>query len=196
MSSYTIPNVLETTARGGERSADIFSRLLSDRIVYLGTGIDDGVANTVIAQVLHLENDAPDRPIQLYLNSEGGDAQAVLAIHDALAYVRCEVAVTCIGQVIAAPVVLLAAGTPGQRSVLPHARVVLHPLEASGRGAVPDLILATQEVQRVRRELEAVLAEHSGRDLATVRADLERERVLDAEQAVAYGLADRVLRRR
>lgn len=196
MSGYTIPNVLETTARGGERSADIFSRLLSDRIVYLGTGIDDGVANTVIAQVLHLENDAPDRPIQLYLNSEGGDAQAVLAIHDALAYVRCEVAVTCIGQVIAAPVVLLAAGTPGQRSVLPHARVVLHPLEASGRGAVPDLILATQEVQRVRRELEAVLAEHSGRDLATVRADLERERVLDAEQAVAYGLADRVLRRR
>lgn len=196
MSGYTIPSVLETTARGGERSADIFSRLLSDRIVYLGTGIDDGVANTVIAQVLHLENEAPDRPIQLYLNSEGGDAQAVLAIHDALAYVRCEVAVTCIGQVVAAPVVLLAAGTPGQRSVLPHARVVLHPLEASGRGAVPDLILATQEVQRVRRELEAVLAEHSGRDLATVRADLERERVLDAEQAVAYGLADRVLRRR
>lgn len=196
MSSYTIPSVLETTARGGERSADIFSRLLSDRIVYLGTGIDDGVANTVIAQVLHLENEAPDRPIQLYLNSEGGDAQAVLAIHDALAYVRCEVAVTCIGQVVAAPVVLLAAGTPGQRSVLPHARVVLHPLEASGRGAVPDLILATQEVQRVRRELEAVLAEHSGRDLAAVRADLERERVLDAEQAVAYGLADRVLRRR
>lgn len=196
MSGYTIPSVLETTARGGERSADIFSRLLSDRIVYLGTGIDDGVANTVIAQVLHLENEAPDRPIQLYLNSEGGDAQAVLAIHDALAYVRCEVAVTCIGQVVAAPVVLLAAGTPGQRSVLPHARVVLHPLEASGRGAVPDLILATQEVQRVRRELEAVLAEHSGRDLAAVRADLERERVLDAEQAVAYGLADRVLRRR
>lgn len=196
MSGYTIPSVLETTARGGERSADIFSRLLSDRIVYLGTGIDDGVANTVIAQVLHLENEAPDRPIQLYLNSEGGDAQAVLAIHDALAYVRCEVAVTCIGQVVAAPVVLLAAGTPGQRSVLPHARVVLHPLGASGRGAVPDLILATQEVQRVRRELEAVLAEHSGRDLAAVRADLERERVLDAEQAVAYGLADRVLRRR
>lgn len=196
MSSYTIPSVLETTARGGERSADIFSRLLSDRIVYLGTGIDDGVANTVIAQVLHLENEAPDRPIQLYLNSEGGDAQAVLAIHDALAYVRCEVAVTCIGQVVAAPVVLLAAGTPGQRSVLPHARVVLHPLEASGRGAVPDLILATQEVQRVRRELEVVLADHSGRDLATVRADLERERVLDAQQAVAYGLADRVLRRR
>lgn len=196
MSSYTIPSVLERTTTGAERSADIFSRLLSDRIVYLGTPVDDGVANTIIAQVLHLENDAPDRPIQLYVNSEGGDAQAVLAIHDALAYVRCEVAVTCIGQVVAAPVVLLAAGTPGQRSVLPHARVVLHPLEASGRGAVPDLILATQEVERVRRALESVLAEHSGRDLAAVREDLSRERVLDAAAAVEYGLADRVLTRR
>ncbi|GAB4095888.1 ATP-dependent Clp protease proteolytic subunit [Brachybacterium horti] len=196
MSSYTIPSVIERTVSGTERSADVFSRLLSDRIVYLGTGVDDGVANTIIAQVLHLENDAPGQPIQLYLNSEGGDAQAVLAIHDALAYVRCPVAVTCIGQVVAAPVVLLAAGTPGLRSVLPHARVVLHPLEASGRGAIPDLILATQEVERVRRELETVLAEHSGRPLAQVREDLERERVLDAQAAVDYGLADTVLRRR
>ncbi|MBK0330238.1 ATP-dependent Clp protease proteolytic subunit [Brachybacterium halotolerans subsp. kimchii] len=196
MSSYTIPSVIERTSHGAERSADVFSRLLSDRIVYLGTPVDDGVANTVIAQILHLENDAPDRPIQLYLNSEGGDAQAVLAIHDALEYVRSDVAVTCVGQVVAAPVVLLAAGTPGMRAVLPHARVVLHPLEASGRGAVPDLILATQEVERVRRELESVIAEHSAKDLATVRADLERERVLDAQAAVDYGLADRVLRRR
>jgi len=196
MSSYTIPSVIERTVSGTERSADVFSRLLSDRIVYLGTGVDDGVANTIIAQVLHLENDAPGQPIQLYLNSEGGDAQAVLAIHDALAYVRCPVAVTCIGQVVAAPVVLLAAGTPGLRSVLPHARVVLHPLEASGRGAIPDLILATQEVERVRRDLETVLAEHSGRPIAQVREDLERERVLDAQSAVDYGLADTVLRRR
>lgn len=196
MSSYTIPSVIERTSHGAERSADVFSRLLSDRIVYLGTPVDDGVANTVIAQILHLENDAPDRPIQLYLNSEGGDAQAVLAIHDALEYVRSDIAVTCVGQVVAAPVVLLAAGTPGMRAVLPHARVVLHPLEASGRGAVPDLILATQEVERVRRELEAVIAEHSAKDLATVRADLERERVLDAQAAVDYGLADSVLRRR
>ncbi|GAA1332515.1 ATP-dependent Clp protease proteolytic subunit [Brachybacterium rhamnosum] len=196
MSSYTIPSVIERTVSGTERSADVFSRLLSDRIVYLGTGVDDGVANTIIAQVLHLENDAPGQRIQLYLNSEGGDAQAVLAIHDALAYVRCPIAVTCIGQVVAAPVVLLAAGTPGLRSVLPHARVVLHPLEASGRGAIPDLILATQEVERVRRELETVLAEHSGRPIAQVREDLERERVLDAQAAVDYGLADTVLRRR
>lgn len=196
MSSYTIPSVIERTSHGAERSADIYSRLLSDRIIYLGTPVDDGVANAIIAQVLHLENDNPDQPIQLYLNSEGGDAQAVLAIHDALDYVRCEVAVTCIGQVVAAPVVLLAAGTPRLRSVLPHARVVLHPLEASGRGAVPDLILATQEVERVRRELEGVIAQHSGRDLEDVRRDLERELVLDARAAVDYGLADQVLQRR
>lgn len=196
MSSYTIPSVIERTHTGLERSADVFSRLLSDRIVYVGTPIDDGVANTVIAQILHLENDVADAPIRLYLNSSGGDAQAVLAIYDTLTYVRSAVAVTCVGQAVAAPVVLLAAGTPGMRAVLPHTRVVLHPLEAQGRGAVPDLILATEEVQRIRRALEALIAQHSGRSLEQVRHDLEREQVLDAEQAVAYGLADEVLIRR
>ncbi|APX32042.1 ATP-dependent Clp protease proteolytic subunit [Brachybacterium sp. P6-10-X1] len=196
MTSYPIPSVIERTHTGLERSADVYSRLLSDRIVYLGTPIDDGVANTVIAQILHLENESADLPIQLYLNSSGGDAQAVLAIYDTLAYVRSTVAVTCVGQAVAAPVVLLAAGTPGMRAVLPHTRVVLHPLEAQGRGAVPDLILATEEVQRIRRALEALIAQHSGRSLDQVRRDLEREQVLDAEQAVAYGLADEVLVRR
>lgn len=193
MSGYTIPSVIERTATGAERSADIFSRLLSDRIVYLGTPIDDGVANTVIAQVLHLESTAPDSPIQLYLNAEGGDLQSVLAIYDALAYVRCEVSVTCVGQVVGAPVILLAGGTAGRRSVLAHARVVLHPLQASGRGAIPDLILAADEVARLRREVEALLALHTGRDVAEVARDLERERVLDAAGAVAYGIADHVL---
>ncbi len=196
MSTYSIPSVIERTAGGGERTADIFSRLLSDRIVYLGTEVDDGVANTIIAQVLHLENESRDAPIQVYVNSAGGDVQAVLAIHDALAYVRSPVAVTCVGQVVAAPVLLLAAGTRGMRAVLPHARVVLRPLEASGRGAVPDLILATEEVARVRGQLEQLLAEASGREAAQVRRDLERERVLDAQAAVEYGLADEILLRR
>lgn len=196
MSSYTIPSVIEHTARGGERATDIFSRLLSDRIVYIGTPIDDGVANTVIAQVLHLEHESPDRPVQIYLNSEGGDTQAVLAILDVLDYVRSDVAVTCVGQAVAAPAVLLAAGTPGLRAILPHGRVVLRPLEASGRGAVPDLILATEEVARIRRGLEEALAETTGTDREQVRHDLERERVLDARAAVEYGLADTVLDRR
>lgn len=196
MSTYTIPSVIERTRTGVERSADVYSRLLSDRIIYLGTPIDDGVANSVIAQILHLENESSDAPIHLYLNSSGGDAQAVLAIYDTLAYVRSTVAVTCVGQAVAAPVVLLAAGTPGMRSVLPHTRVVLHPLEAQGRGAVPDLILATEEVERIRRALEVLIAEHSGRSLEQVRRDLEREQVLDAEATVAYGLADEVLLRR
>ena len=196
MSSYTIPSVIERTVGGAERTTDIFSRLLTDRIVYLGTPVDDGVANTVIAQILHLENESRDAPIQFYVNSSGGDVQAVLAIHDALAYVHSPVAVTCIGQVVAAPVLLLASGTPGLRSVLPHARVVLHPLEASGRGAIPDLILATEEVERVRRQIEQLLATATGKDREQVRRDLARERVLDAQAAVDYGLADQVLLRR
>ncbi|MEE1617299.1 ClpP family protease [Brachybacterium sp. J153] len=196
MSGYTIPSVIERTRTGAERSADVFSRLLSDRIVYIGTPIDDGVANTVIAQILHLENDAADAPIHLYLNSSGGDVQAVLALYDTLSYVRSRIAVTCIGQVVAAPVLLLAAGTPGMRWVLPHTGVVLHPLEAQGRGAVPDLILATEEVKRLRGSLESLIAEHSGQSRERVRQDLERERVLDAAATVAYGLADEVLLRR
>ncbi|AXK45197.1 ClpP family protease [Brachybacterium saurashtrense] len=196
MSGYTIPSVIERTRTGAERSADVFSRLLSDRIVYVGTPIDDGVANTAIAQILHLENDAADAPIHLYLNSPGGDVQEVLALYDTLAFVRSRVAVTCIGQVVAAPVLLLAAGTPGMRWVLPHTRVVLHPLQAQGRGAVPDLILATEEVERLRGTVEGLLAEHTGQDRHAVRGDLERERVLDAQAAVDYGIADEVLLRR
>lgn len=196
MSSYTIPSVIERTVGGAERTTDIFSRLLSDRIIYLGTPVDDGVANTVIAQILHLENESRDAPIQLYMNSAGGDVQAVLAIHDALTYVHSPVAVTCVGQVVAAPVLLLASGTPGLRAVLPHARVVLHPLEASGRGAIPDLILATEEVERVRRQIEQLLAEATGKDRQQVRGDLARERVMDAQEAVDYGLADQVLLKR
>ncbi|WP_114854901.1 ClpP family protease [Brachybacterium sp. YJGR34] len=196
MSSYPVPSVLERTRGGAERSADVYSRLLSDRIIYVGTPIDDVVANTVIAQILHLENESTGVPLHLYLNSSGGDAQAVLAIYDTLAYVRSPVAVTCVGQVVAAPVVLLAAGTPGLRSVLPHTRVVLHPLQAQGRGAIPDLILATEEVERIRRALEALLARHSGQSLERVRQDLEREQVLDAQATIDYGLADEILVRR
>jgi ATP-dependent Clp protease protease subunit len=195
MSSYTIPYVTTRTPLG-ERTVDVYSRLLMDRIVYLGTGIDDGVANAVIAQLLHLENDNPDAPIALYLNSVGGELPATLAIYDAMQFVRARVDTTCVGQAVASAAVLLAGGASGYRTILPHARVVLHAPAAQGRGTIPDLILQADEVVRVRTQLEEILSTHTGRSIADLRNDTDRDRVFDAVDAVAYGLADHVLDRR
>jgi ATP-dependent Clp protease protease subunit len=195
MSGYAIPYVTERVA-GGERTLDVFSRLLSDRIVYLGTPIDDGVANVLIAQLIHLESVDPDAPIDLYVNSPGGSTSAMLAVYDAMQYIRAPVATTCVGQAAADAAVLLAGGDPGRRAVLAHARVVLHQPVTSARGDIPDLILAADEVVRVRAELEQVLSRHTGKDVATLRQDTDRDLVLTAQQAVDYGLADHVLTRR
>jgi ATP-dependent Clp protease protease subunit len=192
MSSYSIPSVVERTHRG-ERAVDIYSRLLTDRIIYLGTEIDDGVANVVIAQLLHLESEAPDQPISIYLNSPGGSVTAMLAIYDTMQFVRSEVETSCVGQAGSSAAVLLAAGAPGRRTVLPHARVVLHQPSGGGRGTLPDLQVQAKEIARVRAEVEQVLATHTGQDAARVRADTERDLVLTAAGAVAYGLADAVL---
>jgi ATP-dependent Clp protease protease subunit len=195
MSTYTVPYVTERVA-GGERTLDVFSRLLSDRIVYLGTPIDDDVANVLIAQLIHLESADPDTPIDLYINSPGGSTSAMLAVYDAMQYVRPPVATTCVGQAAADAAVLLAGGAPGRRAVLAHARVVLHQPATTARGDIPDLILAADEVVRVRAQLEEVLAAHTGKDPATLRRDTDRDLVLSAQQAVGYGLADHVLTRR
>jgi ATP-dependent Clp protease protease subunit len=192
MSSYTIPNVVTRDSRG-ERIVDVYSHLLSERIVYLGTAIDAGVANALIAQLLHLEADAPDREISMYVNCEGGDIAAMLAVYDTMQYVRAPVATTCVGQAVAAGAVLLAAGAAGRRSALPHTRVVLHQPAAQGRGAIPDLILAADEVVRVRAETEAILAAHTGRDTATLRHDTDRDLVLTATAARDYGIVDQVI---
>ncbi|NMO88917.1 ClpP family protease [Actinomycetospora sp. TBRC 11914] len=192
MSSYTIPNVVTRDARG-ERIVDVYSHLLSERIVYLGTAIDAGVANALIAQLLHLEADAPEQEISMYVNCEGGDTAAMLAVYDTMQYVRAPIATTCVGQAVAAGAVLLAAGAPGRRSALPHTRVVLHQPAAQGRGAIPDLILAADEVVRVRAEMEAILARHTGRDTATLRHDTDRDLVLTAEAARDYGIVDQVI---
>ncbi|ABL82239.1 MULTISPECIES: ATP-dependent Clp protease proteolytic subunit [unclassified Nocardioides] len=192
MSTYTIPSVVERTARG-ERAVDIYSRLLTDRIVYVGTEIDDGVANVVIAQLLHLESDAPDQPISLYLNSPGGSVTAMLAIYDTMQFVRSPVGTTCVGQAASSAAVLLAGGEPGSRTVLPRARVVLHQPSGGGQGTLPDLALQAKEIVRLRTAMEEILAEHTGRSVAQVHADTDRDLVLSAEQAVAYGLADAVL---
>ncbi|GLZ37995.1 ATP-dependent Clp protease proteolytic subunit [Actinokineospora sp. NBRC 105648] len=195
MSTYTIPSVI-TRSAGGERIMDVYSHLLSERIVYLGTAIDSGVANALIAQLLFLEADSPDQEISLYINSEGGDPSAMLALYDTMRFIKAPVATTCVGQAVAAGAVLLAAGAPGRRSVLPHTRVVLHQPAAQGRGTIPDLILQADEVVRVRTQLERILSAHTGHDVEQLRHDTDRDRVFDALGAVAYGLADQVMERR
>lgn len=195
MSSYPIPYVSTRTSQG-ERTSDIYSRLLSDRIVYLGTPIDDGVANTVIAQLIHLESDDPDAPVSLYINSPGGSETAMLAVYDAMQFIRPRIDTTCVGQAVAVGAVLLAAGAPGHRLILPHGRVVLHQPAAQGQGSIPDLILQAEEVERTRSLLEAVLARHTGRTAGQVRDDTERDLVLTPERAVAYGLVDAVIQSR
>jgi len=192
VSGYTIPYV---TTRGpmGDRTVDVYSRLLDERIVYLGTSIDDGVANAVIAQLLHLESESPELPVNLYLNSAGGSIPATLAVYDAMQFIAPRVETTCVGQAVAGAAVLLAGGAAGHRRVLPHGRVVLHAPAAEGRGAIPDLILEAEEVERVRTLLEELLAHHTGREPAQVREDTERELVLTAGQAVEYGIVDAIV---
>jgi len=172
---------------------DVYSHLLAERIVYLGTAIDAGVANALIAQFLHLEAESSAQEINLYINCEGGDLTAMLAVYDTMQYIQAPVATTCVGQAIAAGAVLLASGAPGRRAVLPHTRVVLHQPAAQGRGTIPDLILQADEVVRVRAEIEGVLATHTGQSVETLRRDTDRDRLFTASDAVAYGLADSVL---
>ena len=192
MSSYTIPSVVEKTVRG-ERAVDIYSRLLTDRIVYIGTEIDDGVANVVIAQLLHLESDQPDSPIEIYLNSPGGSVTASLAIYDTMQFIGSPVHTTCVGQAASSAALLLAGGTSGSRTVLPHVRVVLHQPSTGGQGALPDLALQAKEIVRLRAEMEAILAHHTGQSVERLREDTGRDLVLTAQEAVDYGLVDGIL---
>ena len=196
MGNYTIPYVVERTAHG-ERSSDVFSRLLSERIIFLGTEIDDGVANVVIAQLLHLESSAPENEIAIYLNSPGGSFTSLMAIYDTMTFVQAPISTFCVGQAASTAAVLLAGGDPGRRFVLEHARVLLgQPAAGGSRGMISDLALQAQEMVRIRSQVEQVLARHTGHDIASLRADMDRDKVFTAEEAVAYGLADEVLSRR
>ncbi|MFF7245794.1 ClpP family protease [Embleya sp. NPDC008237] len=195
MSTYAIPNVITRDSRG-ERIMDVYSHLLAERVVYLGTAIDAGVANALVAQLLFLEADNHEQEIQFYINCEGGDPSAMLAVYDTMRYVRSEIATTCVGQAVAVGAVLLAAGAPGKRAALPHARVVLHQPAAQGRGAIPDLILQADEVVRVRADIEHILSRHTGQSTATLRADTDHDRVFTATAAKEYGLVDVVLEER
>jgi ATP-dependent Clp protease, protease subunit len=193
MSTYTIPYVTVTTS-SGERTVDVYSRLLAERIVYLGTAVDQGVANATIAQLLHLESEAPDRPISLYINSPGGAVPAVLAVYDAMQFVRAPIETTCVGEAVGSAALLLAGGAPGRRSILRHGRVVLHPpMTEGGRAAIPDLVIEAEEIERVRRLQEQILADRTGRDAEQVRRDIERQLVLTPDAAIDYGIVDVVV---
>ncbi|MFG2319141.1 ATP-dependent Clp protease proteolytic subunit [Streptomyces tendae] len=191
---HVLPEFTERTSAGA-RTTDPYSKLLQERIVFLGTPIDETSANDVAAQFMYLEHQAPDRDIELYVNSPGGSFTAMTAIYDTMRYVACDVATTCLGQAGSSAAVLLAAGTPGKRAVLPGARVVLHqpaltePLE----GRASDLAVHADALLRARTSLEEILVRHTGRSHEQVHADIERDLVLDAQQALEYGLVDRIV---
>ena len=190
--NYTIPIVIEQTSRG-ERSFDIYSRLLKERIIFLGTPIDDGVANVVMAQMLHLESEDPDRDISIYINSPGGSFTALTAIYDTMQFVKPEIQTICMGQAASAAAVLLAAGTKGKRLALEHARVLIHQPSGGGEGQSSDIEIQAREILRMRALLEQMLARHTGRDEELIRKDIERDKILTAAEAVEYGLIDEVV---
>ncbi len=190
--NYTIPIVIEQTSRG-ERSFDIYSRLLKERIIFLGTPIDDGVANVVMAQLLHLESEDPDRDISIYINSPGGSFTALTAIYDTMQFIKPEIQTICMGQAASAAAVLLAAGTKGKRLALQHARVLIHQPSGGGEGQSSDIEIQAREIMRMRDLLEQMLSDHSGQSPEQIRKDIERDKILTADEAVAYGLIDEVI---
>jgi ATP-dependent Clp protease protease subunit len=193
VSNYMVPNVIEQTSRG-ERYSDLFSRLLRENIIFLGTPIDDTVANLVCAQLLFLESENPDRDISIYINSPGGDINALLAIYDTMQYIRPEIATLCFGQAASAAAVLLAAGTPGKRLALPNARILIHqPYAQSGYAQVSDLEIAANEILRLKAALEQILAAHTGQPIEKISKDTDRDYVLTAAEAKEYGIVDEVI---
>ena len=193
VTNYMVPNVIEQTSRG-ERYSDLFSRLLRENIIFLGTPIDDTVANLICAQLLFLEAENPDRDISIYINSPGGDINALLAIYDTMQYIRPEIATLCFGQAASAAAVLLAAGTPGKRLALPNARILIHqPYAQSGYAQVSDLEIAANEILRLKSALEHILAAHTGQPIEKISKDTDRDYVLTAAEAKEYGIVDEVI---
>lgn len=189
-----IPMVVETTNRG-ERAYDIYSRLLKDRIVILGTPVNDAVASTIVAQLLFLESQDPEKDINLYINSPGGVVSAGLAIYDTMQYVKCDISTTCVGMAASMGAVLLTAGAEGKRNVLPHARVMIHQPLGGVQGQASDIEIEAQEILRLKNELSEILAHHSGKSVEEIVKDSDRNKWMTAQEAADYGLVDRVMRR-
>ncbi len=190
-----VPIVVEQTSRG-ERSYDIYSRLLKDRIVFIGSGIDDDVANLVIAQLLFLEAEDPDKDINLYINSPGGLVTAGMAIYDTMQFIKPEVATVCLGQAASMAAVLLTAGAAGKRTALPNARILIHQPMGGTRGQATDIKIQAEEILRLREELNRILARHTGQPIERIQTDTERDYYMSAAQAKAYGIIDRVVEKR
>jgi ATP-dependent Clp protease protease subunit len=193
--SMLIPMVIEHSHRG-ERAYDIFSRLLKERIIFLGSPITDEVANLIIAQALFLEADDPDKDIHLYINSPGGEVTAGLGVYDAMQYVHCEIETICMGQAASMGAILLAAGTPGKRYALPHSRIMIHQPHGGVQGQAADIHIYAEEILKNRQKLNEVLSRHTGRSLDEVEKNTERDRFMSPEEAKDFGIIDRVMEKR
>jgi len=187
-----IPMVVEQTGRG-ERSYDIYSRLLKERIIFLGTAIDDNVANVVIAQLLFLQSEDPDKDISIYINSPGGVVTAGLAIYDTMQFLKCDITTYCVGQAASMGAVLLAAGTRGKRFALPNARIMIHQPLGGAQGQATDINIQAQEIMRIKQILNGILANHSSRSIDDLEKDTDRDNFMSAKEAVEYGLVDEVV---
>jgi len=195
MYNYLVPTVIEQTNRG-ERAFDIYSRLLKERIIFLGTPIDDAVANLLIAQLLHLESEDPDKDISIYINSPGGEITGLFAIYDTMQYIKPDVQTICVGQAASAAAVLLAAGTKGKRFGLPHARILIHQPHGGASGQAVDIEIQAKEIIRMRELLDQLLAHHTGQDVAKIAHDTDRDFIMSAPEAREYGIIDEVITNR
>ena len=193
--NYTIPIVIEQTSRG-ERSFDIYSRLLKERIIFLGTPIDDGVANVVMAQLLHLESEDPDKDINLYINSPGGSVYDGLSVYDTMQFIKPDVATTCVGIAMSMGALLLAGGAKGKRTALPNSRVLIHQVWGGYQGQASDIEIHARETIALKRKLEEIMSTHTGQDVDKVRQDMDRDYFMTAEEATEYGIIDRVITHR
>ena len=195
MSQYTIPNVVERTPNG-ERAYDVYSRLLKDRIIFLGTPIDDQIANLIIAQLIHLESEDPEKDIQIYINSPGGQVYSGLAIYDTMQYIKPDIQTTCIGIAMSMGAVILAGGAKGKRVALPNAKILIHQVSGGFQGQATDIEIQARETINLKRRLEEILAEHTGKPTEQVAKDMERDYFLTSQEAQEYGIIDNVIAHR
>ena len=189
------PHFYEQTSRG-ERSYDVWSKLFANRVVYLGTPIDDSIANLIVAQLLTLESDDPDKDISLYVNSPGGEITGLFAIYDTMQFIKCDVSTICVGQAASAAAVILSAGARGKRFVLPHSRVLIHQPHGGASGQAVDIEIQAKEIVRMREALDQILAHHTGQTVERVKTDTDRDFIMGAEEAVLYGIVDEVITNR